>query len=124
MPITIQIVPALILASGIMFMPQSPRWLMDQDREEESLQVIASLRRLPVDHALVQMEFLELKAQKLFETRLSQQDFPQYQDTSAKSRFMLGLMEYKSLVTTRSNLKRTAVAVFSEHGHSPWIMQI
>jgi hypothetical protein len=112
-PITIQILPALVLAVGIMAMPQSPRWLMDQGREEESRAVLSNLRRLPPHDPLVEMEFLELKAQKLFETRLSQQEFPQYQDGSARSRFLLGVGQYKSLFTSRSNLKRTSVAILS-----------
>ncbi|PWN47377.1 general substrate transporter [Violaceomyces palustris] len=111
LPITIQILPALILAIGIMFMPQSPRWLMDQGREEECLETLAGLRRLPKDHALVEMEFLELKAQKRFETQISVMDHPELQDGSARSRIWLVLKGYKSLVATRPNLRRTTVAV-------------
>ncbi|UZJ56789.1 hypothetical protein CBS101457_006109 [Exobasidium rhododendri] len=110
-PITIQILPAIILGVGIMFLPQSPRWLMDQGREEECLQVIASLRRQGVDAPIVRFEFLEIKAQKEFETRVSIHDHPNLQDNSAKSRFLLGLAGYTSLLTNRSNFKRVAVAV-------------
>lgn len=109
-PITIQILPALILATGIMFVPQSPRWLMDQGRDEECLQVLAGLRQQPADSQLVQLEYLEIKAQKLFETRVSAHDHPTLQDGSAKSNFLLGLAQYKSLITNRSNFKRTMVA--------------
>lgn len=112
-PITIQILPALILAIGIMFMPQSPRWLMDQGRDEECREIIANLRRLPIDDPLVTMEFLEIKGQKVFETRLSEHDFPQYQDKTFHSNFMVNVHSYLSLVTNRSNLKRTAVAVLT-----------
>jgi len=111
MPITIQILPALVLAIGIMFMPQSPRWLVDQGRDEECRRIVAGLRRLPVSDPLVTMEFLEIKAQKVFETRVSERDFPQFQDSSANSRFMLGMHGYLSLLTNRSNFKRTTVAV-------------
>lgn len=110
-PITIQIVPALILAIGIMFMPQSPRWLMDQGREDECLQIIAGLRRQSVDSDLVCFEYLELKAQKEFETRVSQHDHPNLQDSSAKSRFLLGVAGYKSLISNTSNFRRVSVAV-------------
>jgi hypothetical protein len=113
-PICIQLVPAIILAVGIMGMPQSPRWLMDQGREEESLHVIANLRRLPATDPLVEMEFLELKAQKLFETRLSQADHPQYQDGSGKSNFLLGVAGYRALFARGANFKRTSVAILSE----------
>lgn len=110
-PICIQLGPALILGAGILFMPQSPRWLMDVGREEECLSTIAGLRRLAVDHPLVQMEFLEVKAQKLFETRVSEMDNPQLQDGSRRSNFMLGVKGYASLISSRSNLKRLTVAV-------------
>jgi MFS family permease len=112
-PITIQILPALILAAGIMFMPQSPRWLMDVGREEESRAVLVGLRRLEPNHPLVEMEFLELKAQKLFETRVAQHDFPQYfaADGSVTKPTALSLSGYRSLFTNRSNFKRTTVAV-------------
>ncbi|KAG8991261.1 hypothetical protein FRB90_001418 [Tulasnella sp. 427] len=110
-PITIQLVPAIVLAIGIMFMLQSPRWLMGRGREAECREIIANLRRLPLDAPLVEIEFLEVKAQRLFEERVSQRDFPQYQDGSKASKFHLTLNEYKSLVTNRGNFKRTSVAV-------------
>ncbi|PWZ01811.1 general substrate transporter [Testicularia cyperi] len=110
-PITIQIVPALILGVGILFVPESPRWLMNEGREQEALTVIAGLRRLPENDLLVQMEYLEIKAQKLFEDRVSAHDHPNLQDGSRSSNFKLGLAQYKSLVSNPSNLKRTSVAV-------------
>ncbi|CAO1617865.1 unnamed protein product [Jaminaea pallidilutea] len=112
-PICIQLVPAFILGFGMYFMPQSPRWLIDVGKDDECLHVIARLRTKPVDHPLVQMEFLELKAQKTLETRMSQHDFPHLQDGSRKSNFLLNVEGYKSLFTNRANLKRTSVAVLT-----------
>ncbi|KAG0055139.1 hypothetical protein BGZ83_009551 [Gryganskiella cystojenkinii] len=43
-PWGIQVVPGLILLVGICFFPYSPRWLADQDRWEEALEVLANLR--------------------------------------------------------------------------------
>ncbi|TKY87543.1 hypothetical protein EX895_003557 [Sporisorium graminicola] len=110
-PITVQILPAVILGIGIFWLPESPRWLINEGREQESLAVIAGLRRLPESDLLVQLEFLEVKAQKLFEDRISAHDYPNYQDNSRSSKFRLGLAQYKSLVTNPSNLRRTLVAV-------------
>ena len=110
-PITIQLAPAVILGVGILFMPQSPRWLVNQGRDEETRSVIANLRRLPSDSSLVEIEYLEVKSQRLFELRISQRDYPELQDKSLSSRVKLGLRSYMSLLTNKSNFKRTTVAV-------------
>ncbi|EST07367.1 General substrate transporter [Kalmanozyma brasiliensis GHG001] len=110
-PVTVQMLPALILGVGIFWLPESPRWLINVGREQESLATIASLRRLPESDLLVQMEFLEVKAQKLFEDRISAHDYPTLQDGSRSSNFKLGVAGYKSLFTNPANLRRTLVAV-------------
>ncbi|KAJ2649996.1 hypothetical protein IWW40_002706 [Coemansia sp. RSA 1250] len=43
-PMGIQIVPALILFVSMFFMPYTPRWLVDNGREDEALKVLARLR--------------------------------------------------------------------------------
>ncbi|PNS14668.1 hypothetical protein CAC42_1690 [Sphaceloma murrayae] len=111
-PICIQFAFALVLGIGIQFMPASPRWLMSQGREDECLAVLAGLRRKPVDHPGINFEFLEIKAQHLFEVETSKAKFPQYQDASLTSRIRLGMHGYASLLTNRSLLKRVIVAVF------------
>ncbi|KAF5327608.1 hypothetical protein D9619_004804 [Psilocybe cf. subviscida] len=108
-PLALQLVPALILGVGILFMPFSPRWLINNGRDEEALQVLSNARRLPPDSELVQIEFLEIRAQYLFEKETSELRFPQYQDGSRSSNFKLGLHEYMSLITDRSLLYRVAV---------------
>jgi len=86
---------------------------MDQGRDEECLAVLANLRRQPADSPLVQIEYLEIKSQKVFEQRVSEHDHPNLQDGTAKSNFMLGVAQYKSLITNRANFKRTMVAVLT-----------
>ncbi|CAN6618817.1 hexose transporter Hxt15p [Trichomonascus vanleenenianus] len=108
-PITIQIAPALILLIGINWIPSSPRWLMHVGREEECLQTISKLRRLPADNHLVRMEFLEIKVQHLFAQRVSARDYPDLQDGSFKSNFKLGIAQYKSFLTNKGYFKRVSV---------------
>jgi hypothetical protein len=49
--------------------PFSPRWLVHHGRETEARKILANLRGLSVDHELVELEFLEIKAQSQFEKR-------------------------------------------------------
>ncbi|OJA20529.1 hypothetical protein AZE42_01613 [Rhizopogon vesiculosus] len=58
-----QLFPALCLGVGMLFMPYSPRWLMEQGREEEALQTLSRLRRRPADDRSVRFEFLEIMAE-------------------------------------------------------------
>ncbi|KAL4895133.1 general substrate transporter [Aspergillus ambiguus] len=110
-PVCIQILPALILAAGmLLFMPQSPRHLMNCGREEECLQTLARLREASVDDILVRIEFLEIKALRTFEVETAKKKYPQYQDGSFKSNFMIGVHDYLSLITDKSLFKRTTVA--------------
>ncbi|PSK60245.1 hypothetical protein B9Z65_1143 [Elsinoe australis] len=110
-PICIQILPALILAAGmLLFMPQSPRHLINQGREEECIQTLARLREKTIDDLGVRIEFLEIKALKEFEKVTAAKKYPNYQDGSFKSNFMIGVYDYASLITNKSLFKRTAVA--------------
>lgn len=111
-PVCIQILPALTLAAGMMlFMPQSPRHLMNTGREEECLQTLARLRDTSTDDILVRIEFLEIKSLHMFEVETAAEKYPQWQDGSFSSRFRIGLADYASLLTNKSLFKRTTVAV-------------
>ncbi|KAJ5537675.1 hypothetical protein N7513_005627 [Penicillium frequentans] len=110
-PICIQILPALVLAAGmILFMPQSPRHLMNTGREEECLQTLARLRGSTTDDLLVRIEHLEIKSLYLFERETAAEKYPHLQDGSFKSNFKMGLNDYMSLITNKSLFKRTSVA--------------
>ncbi|KAK0198137.1 hypothetical protein F5146DRAFT_1157715 [Armillaria mellea] len=108
-PLALQLAPAIVLGCGILFMPFSPRWLINQGRDEEALTVLSNLRGLPKDDELVRIEFLEIKAQYLFEKEISEAKFPQYQDSSFTSQFKLGLHGYLSLILDRSGSSVFAV---------------
>ncbi|KAG6809902.1 hypothetical protein H0H92_014187 [Tricholoma furcatifolium] len=113
LPLALQLVPALILGVGILFMPFSPRWLVNQGRDDEALAVLSRARSLPPDSDLVQIEFLEIRAQYLFEKETSAARYPDYQDGSFASNFKLGLHEYLSLVLNKNLLYRAAVGTLT-----------
>lgn len=97
-PLALQIFPAMVLGIGMIFMPFSPRWLVHHGHEEDAVKVLARLRGLPQDHELVNIEFLEIKAQSLFEKRSEAEAFPQYnRETGGWGTYII--LEAKSLAS-------------------------
>ena len=45
-----QLVPAGIMALGLLTVKESPRWLASKGRDDEALRNLSYLRRLPMDH--------------------------------------------------------------------------
>lgn len=109
-PICIQLVPAAILGLGMIWMPFSPRWLVHHGREEEARSTLASLRELPEDHELIELEFLEIKAQSLFEKRSIAEAFPHLQQLTAWNTFKLQFVAIGALFRTKAMFRRVIVA--------------
>ncbi|KAK4061772.1 MFS permease [Trichoderma simmonsii] len=109
-PVCLQIFPCLCLLGGMIFMPFSPRWLIHHNREEEAKKILSTLRGLPIDHELVELEFLEIKAQSLFEKRSIAEQFPHLREQTVWNNFKLQFVAIKSLFTKKSMLKRCMVA--------------
>lgn len=42
-PLSLQVIVGMTIALGALFMPESPRWLLDKDRDEEGMRVLADL---------------------------------------------------------------------------------
>lgn len=109
-PICLQLIPAVVLFGGILFMPFSPRWLIHHNREDEARKVLASLRDLPEDHELVELEFLEIKAQSLFEKRTVAEKWPALRELTTWNVFKLQWVAVLSLFRTTAMFKRVIVA--------------
>ncbi|EAW08376.1 sugar porter family MFS transporter [Aspergillus clavatus NRRL 1] len=110
LPLALQLVPAVVLGIGMIFMPFSPRWLVHHDREEEAKRVLMSLRGLSADDPLLQLEFLEIKAQSLFEKRTEKEKFPHLERTNTWSYIKLEAAGFASLFTTWPMFRRVMVA--------------
>ncbi|EMG48521.1 hypothetical protein G210_0901 [Candida maltosa Xu316] len=109
-PMCIQLLPAVLFATCIYFFPESPRWLIMVGREDEALENLAWLREADKDDVVLRMEFLEMKAQKIFEDTLSSEAYPHLQDGSFSSRFKMDFNQYKSMLTHRPTFRRVSVA--------------
>lgn len=109
-PICLQLFPAVVLFFGMLWMPFSPRWLVHHGREEEARRTLAHLRDLPEDHELIELEFLEIKAQSMFEKRSIAEKFPHLAQLTAWNTFKLQFVAIGALFKTKAMFKRVVVA--------------
>ncbi|KAH7045701.1 general substrate transporter [Linnemannia elongata] len=91
-PWGIQVVPGLILLAGISLFPFSPRWLADQGRAEEALDVLANLRANgDRNHPEVQAEFKEIQDAITFDRTLAARSYSELFKTPNSRRVFLGI---------------------------------
>lgn len=76
LPLAIQIVPALILGIGMLFFPDSPRWLLMKERDDDSLLALSKLRRQPQGSPALMDEYLEIRASIMLENTFAKERFP------------------------------------------------
>ncbi|KAK9452502.1 general substrate transporter [Dipodascopsis uninucleata] len=102
LPLALQAVPAVILLIGTPFLPFSPRWLMSKGRKVECRNTISKLHGLPLDHPIVETEYLEIMASVLFDERTAQEQHP------GKQGFSLALAKVGMLFTNPGLFRRLA----------------
>jgi hypothetical protein len=77
-PLALQILPGLILGIGMIFYPDSPRWLLMQERDEEAFAALSKLRRLPADHPSLVAEALDVRATIMLENTFVRENYAGY----------------------------------------------
>ncbi|KAL2068373.1 hypothetical protein VTL71DRAFT_16471 [Oculimacula yallundae] len=110
LPSIIQGIPAIALACGIWFMPFSPRWLVKMGRDEEAKRTLAWLRKMPIEHDSVQIEYLEIKAESVFEERAFAKAFPIMAGKEDRGVFMTQVAQYANCFRTKDNFRRVCTA--------------
>jgi hypothetical protein len=106
----IQGVPAVILCIGLMFMPFSPRLLVNKGKDQEALKTLAYLRNLPEDNYLIQVEFLEIKADAEFEKEIFDRRFPSLSASTGDSVWRREFAQYSNIFRSKDSFKRVAIA--------------
>ncbi|RAO72846.1 uncharacterized protein BHQ10_008858 [Talaromyces amestolkiae] len=104
LPFALQIIPALALGIGMLFFPDSPRWLLMYERDDDALATLCQLRRKPArDDPDVVKEYLEIKASIMLENSFAKEKWPEL------SGIRLEIAQYLSLVTSWPRFKRLAI---------------
>ncbi|KKZ64080.1 MFS transporter, SP family, sugar:H+ symporter [[Emmonsia] crescens] len=102
-PFALQIIPAIILGVGMVFFPDSPRWLLMKDRDEDALVTLGKLRRQSTNHPALIAEYLEIKASVIVENTFATENY------AGIKGMRLHAAQYYSLVSTWSRFKRLAI---------------
>lgn len=60
-PIAVQFAWALVLMTGLIFLPETPRYLIRQGKKDQAAKSLSRLRRLPVDNPYLLEELTEIE---------------------------------------------------------------
>lgn len=66
-PIAVQFAWAIILIGGMIFLPETPRYLLKRGRDADAAKSLAKIRRLTTDHSSVVEELAEIRANHQYE---------------------------------------------------------
>ncbi|VDB91654.1 unnamed protein product [Peniophora sp. CBMAI 1063] len=108
LPLAVQCIPALMLMFGVWLVPESPRYLVSIGKEERARHVLGYIRHSDQDDELVNVEFLEIKAEALFEREIIAERYPALVNRGLWSGVAIELLEIATLFSTWDNFKRTA----------------
>ncbi|KAH3971000.1 hypothetical protein HBH64_227460 [Parastagonospora nodorum] len=110
LPFFLQMVPGFVLGVGIFFLPFSPRWLSAKGRDDEALQVLAKLRRVPTNDSRVFQEWCEIRAEVTFKQEVNRERHPELQAPTRSNRIKLELASWMDCFR-HGCWKRTVVGV-------------
>lgn len=74
-PICVQFAWALILITGMLILPETPRYLIKTGHPEKAARSLARLRRLPIDHAAIADELGEIQANHEYELSIGKASY-------------------------------------------------
>ncbi|KAK0187690.1 general substrate transporter [Armillaria mellea] len=66
-PLLIQCIIGAILAAGSLVLPESPRWLIDTDKDDEGLRILADLHGGDLNNVVARAEYREIKDKVIME---------------------------------------------------------
>jgi sugar porter (SP) family MFS transporter len=66
-PVAVQFAWSLVLFGGLLFLPETPRYLIKQDRKDKAAKSLSRLRRLPPEHPAIVAELAEIEANHHYE---------------------------------------------------------
>ncbi|KAK9459490.1 MFS monosaccharide transporter [Lipomyces oligophaga] len=94
LPFLLQLVPCLVLLACIALLPFSPRWLCSVGRHDEALRTLLRLRNLPDTDKRIRREFVEIKAEAMFQQHVLREKHGHLLDGSKLNAVKLELAQW------------------------------
>ena len=80
------------MRSRLLFLPETPRYLIKMDKYDEAAKSLGKLRRLPVDHPAVIEELNEVQANHLYEMSIGKSTYADCFKGTLGKRLMTGCL--------------------------------
>lgn len=91
-PIAVQFAWAIVLVTGMLILPETPRYLIKQDNHEGAVKSLAKLRRLPGDHPAIIDELAEIRANHEYEMSVGTSGYAECFKGSLGKRLLTGCL--------------------------------
>ncbi|KAI4869542.1 sugar transporter family protein [Hypoxylon rubiginosum] len=91
-PLAIQAIPPLLLACGVLFLPESPRWLVENNEGDRALAILKKIHHDPnnANEAFATAEFTQIKTQLALEKTLPSSWWSIFTVPSYRKRAIIG----------------------------------
>jgi SP family sugar:H+ symporter-like MFS transporter len=125
-PIAVQFLWSLILVIGLIFLPETPRYLIKMDKYDQAARSLGKLRRLPIDHPAVIEELNEVQANHLYEMSLGKSTYIDCFKGTLGKRLMTGcLLQALQQLTGVNFIFYYGTQYFKNAGfQNPFIIQV
>ncbi|KAL1849896.1 hypothetical protein VTK73DRAFT_9790 [Phialemonium thermophilum] len=122
LPLAVQAIPPLFCCASIVFLPESPRWLISQDRSEEALAVVRKLHHDPQnpDDTFAFREYQQIRQQYEIDRRNEVSWIQLFAKPSYRKRMIIGFIVLFGAQTTGTTvIANYGPELYSKLGFGP-----
>lgn len=125
-PIGVQFAWSLILVFGLLLLPETPRYLIKQDKYEQAALSLGKLRQLPPDHPAVVEELREVEANHHYEMSIGKASYVECFKGTVGKRLLTGcLLQALQQLTGVNFIFYYGTQYFKNAGfQNPFIIQV